>query len=179
MKRWRWISICGFEGMFARVAQWWSIALPRRGSRVRIPSRALNEIEKRVIRWMALFSMFEPSRARTVRMSPLRSGRRRRTSPGRSATSRALNDTKKEISVGYLLFCMFEPCRVRKSLPYLALVAQQIWVPLFHNLGAAVCRRCWVGPINGVWLKCLSLGEQIRSYEKMFKKYSKFVAYML
>ena len=40
------ISICGFEGMFARVAQWWSIALPRRGSRVRIPSRALKEIEK-------------------------------------------------------------------------------------------------------------------------------------
>ena len=37
------ISICGFEGMFARVAQWWSIALPRRGSRVRIPSRALDE----------------------------------------------------------------------------------------------------------------------------------------
>ena len=26
---------------YARVAQWWSIALPRRGSRVRIPSRAL------------------------------------------------------------------------------------------------------------------------------------------
>ena len=40
------ISICGFEGMCARVAQWWSIALPRRGSRVRIPSRALKEIEK-------------------------------------------------------------------------------------------------------------------------------------
>ena len=89
------ISICGFEGMCARVAQWWSIALPRRGSRVRIPSRALKEIEKRVIRWMALFSMFEPCRVRTVRMSPLRSGRRSRTSPGRSATSRALNDTKK------------------------------------------------------------------------------------
>ena len=81
--------------MCARVAQWWSIALPRRGSRVRIPSRALNEIEKRVIRWMALFSMFEPSRARTVRMSTLRSGRRSRTSPGRSATSRAFNDTEK------------------------------------------------------------------------------------
>ena len=76
--------------MFARVAQWWSIALPRRGSRVRIPSRALKEIEKRVIRWMALFSMFEPCQARTVRMSPLRCGRRRRTSPGRSATPRAL-----------------------------------------------------------------------------------------
>lgn len=27
---------------YARVAQWWSIALPRRGSRVRIPSRAYN-----------------------------------------------------------------------------------------------------------------------------------------
>ncbi len=26
--------------VYARVAQWWSIALPRRGSRVRIPSRA-------------------------------------------------------------------------------------------------------------------------------------------
>ena len=25
---------------YARVAQWWSIALPRRGPRVRIPSRA-------------------------------------------------------------------------------------------------------------------------------------------
>ena len=50
----------------------------------------LSMIEKRVIRWMALFSMFEPSRARTVRMSTLRSGRRRRTSPGRSATPRAL-----------------------------------------------------------------------------------------
>ena len=49
MKRWRWSSICGFEGTLkkntswkgnARVAQWWSIALPRRGPRVRIPSRA-------------------------------------------------------------------------------------------------------------------------------------------
>ena len=81
--------------MFARVAQWWSIALPRRGSRVRIPSRALKEIEKRVIRWMALFSMFKPCRARTVRMSPLRCGRRKRTSPGRSATSRALKEIQK------------------------------------------------------------------------------------
>ena len=26
-----------------------------------------------------------------------------------------------------------------------------------------------LAPINGVWLKCLSLGEQIRAYEKMFK----------
>ncbi len=107
------ISICGFEGMCARVAQWWSIALPRRGSRVRIPSRALKEIEKRVIRWMALFSMFEPCRVRTVRMSTLRSGRRSRTSPGRSATSRALKEIEKESSDGCLFFCIFKPCRVR------------------------------------------------------------------
>ena len=28
-------------GKYARVAQWWSTSLPRRGSRVRSPSRAL------------------------------------------------------------------------------------------------------------------------------------------
>ena len=99
--------------MCARVAQWWSIALPRRGSRVRIPSRALKEIEKRVIRWMALFSMFKPCRARTVRMSPLRCGRRRRTSPGRSATSRALKEIEKRAIRWMALFSMFKPCRVR------------------------------------------------------------------
>ena len=98
--------------MCARVAQWWSIALPRRGSRVRIPSRALKEIEKRAIRWMALFSMFEPCRVRTVRMSPRCCGRRSRTSPGRSATSRALNDTEKRHPVD-VFFCMFEPSRAR------------------------------------------------------------------
>ena len=95
--------------MFARVAQWWSIALPRRGSRVRIPSRALKEIEKRVIRWMALFSMFKPCRVRTVRMSPLRCGRRRRTSPGRSATSRALKEIQKKTSDGWLFFLCSSP----------------------------------------------------------------------
>ena len=84
------ISICGFEGMCARVAQWWSIALPRRGSRVRIPSRALNDTKKEISVGYLLFCMFEPCRARTVRKSPLRCGRRSRTSPGRSATPRAL-----------------------------------------------------------------------------------------
>ena len=49
------ISICGFEGMCARVAQWWSIALPRRGSRVRIPSRAFNDTKKGDIRWIPPF----------------------------------------------------------------------------------------------------------------------------
>ena len=103
------ISICGFEGMCARVAQWWSIALPRRGSRVRIPSRALKEIEKRVIRWMALFSMFKPCRARTVRMSPRCSGRRSRTSPGRSATSRALKEIQRKTSDRWLFFLCSSP----------------------------------------------------------------------
>ena len=95
--------------MCARVAQWWSIALPRRGSRVRIPSRALKEIEKRVIRWMALFSMFKPCRARTVRMSPRCSGRRRRTSPGRSATSRALKEIEKRVIRWMALFLCSSP----------------------------------------------------------------------
>ena len=108
------ISICGFEGMCARVAQWWSIALPRRGSRVRIPSRALKEIEKRVIRWMALFSMFKPCRARTVRMSTLRCGRRRRTSPGRSATSRAFNDTEKRHPMGVSFFVYSSPAGLER-----------------------------------------------------------------
>ena len=97
----------------ARVAQWWSIALPRRGSRVRIPSRALKEIEKRAIRWMALFSMFKPCRARTVRMSAFHSGRRSRTSPGRSATSRALKEIEKRVIRWMALFSMFKPCRAR------------------------------------------------------------------
>ena len=32
---------CDVHVRFARVAQWWSTSLPRRGSRVRSPSRAL------------------------------------------------------------------------------------------------------------------------------------------
>ena len=58
--------------MFARVAQWWSIALPRRGSRVRIPSRALNDTKKEISVGYLFFCMFEPCRVRTVRMSTLR-----------------------------------------------------------------------------------------------------------
>ena len=100
--------------MCARVAQWWSIALPRRGSRVRIPSRALKEIEKRVIRWMALFSMFKPCRARTVRMSTLRSGRRSRTSPGRSATSRALKEIEERVIRWMALFLCSSPARFER-----------------------------------------------------------------
>ena len=88
--------------------------MPRRGSRVRIPSRALKEIEKRVIRRMALFSMFEPCRARTVRMSTLRCGRRSRTSPGRSATSRALKEIEKESSDRWLFFLCSSPAGLER-----------------------------------------------------------------
>ena len=41
---------------YARVAQWWSIALPRRGSRVRIPSRALDKIIcLKIILWVLYY----------------------------------------------------------------------------------------------------------------------------
>ena len=99
--------------MCARVAQWWSIALPRRGSRVRIPSRALNDTKKEISVGYLFFCMFEPCRVRTVRMSTLRSGRRRRTSPGRSATSRALKEIEKRVIRWMALFSMFKPCRAR------------------------------------------------------------------
>ena len=56
---------------------------PQRSGDIRtIRARQGLNIEKRAIHRMTLFSMFEPCRARTVRMSTLRSGRRRRTSPG-------------------------------------------------------------------------------------------------
>ena len=69
----------------------------------------LSMIQKRDIRWMALFCMFEPCRARTVRMSTLRCGRRSRTSPGRSATSRAFNDTEKRHPMGGSFFVYSSP----------------------------------------------------------------------
>ena len=125
--------------MFARVAQWWSIALPRRGSRVRIPSRALKEIEKRVIRWMALFSMFKPCRARTVRMSTLHSGRRR-TSPGRSATSRAFNSMKKrDIRLDVSFFLCSSPAGLEGFECLRSAAGCCIcWIPLLQAVGNTV-----------------------------------------
>ena len=110
------------KGRNARVAQWWSIALPRRGSRVRIPSRALNDTKKEISVGYLLFCMFEPCRVRTVRMSPLRCGRRSRTSPGRSATSRALKEIEKRVIRWMALFSMFKPCRART-----------VRMPAFHS----------------------------------------------
>ena len=40
---------------YARVAQWWSTSLPRRGSRVRSPSRALLDNKKDFPLWEVLF----------------------------------------------------------------------------------------------------------------------------
>ena len=62
---------------------------------------------------MSFFCMFKPCRVRTVQMSPLRSGRRRRTSPGRSATSRALKEIEKRVIRWMALFSMFKPSRAR------------------------------------------------------------------
>ena len=42
-------------GKYARVAQWWSTSLPRRGSRVRSPSRALLDNKKDFPVWEVLF----------------------------------------------------------------------------------------------------------------------------
>ena len=53
--------------------------------------------------------MFKPCRARTVRMSPRCSGRRSRTSPGRSATSRALKEIQRKTSDGWLFFLCSSP----------------------------------------------------------------------
>ena len=49
--RWCIVHKSPVRGANARVAQWWSIALPRRGSRVRIPSRASKSF---------IFSLTEP-----------------------------------------------------------------------------------------------------------------------
>ncbi len=83
---------------------------------------------KRVIRWMALFSMFKPCRARTVRMSPLRCGRRRRTSPGRSATARALKEIEKRVIRWMALFVCSSPAGLerfecRRSTPVVATIS--------------------------------------------------------
>ena len=60
--------------MCARVAQWWSIALPRRGSRVRIPSRAFKEMRKRGdIRWIPPLFFACSSLVRFERFECLRS----------------------------------------------------------------------------------------------------------
>ena len=55
---------------------WWSTTLPRLGSRVRVPSRALIIKKKDIQKRISFFVMFKPARAETQR-SPLRSGCRK------------------------------------------------------------------------------------------------------
>ena len=58
----------GFRRLtYARVAQWWSIALPRRGSRVRIPSRALKESG---FAWFFFVSCIEKKREPAMQILP-------------------------------------------------------------------------------------------------------------
>ena len=69
-----------------------NVSAPLRSSQANVPrtfcdvSCSQRDTKKRHL-VDVFFCMFEPSRARTVRMSALCSGRCRRTSPGRSATS--------------------------------------------------------------------------------------------
>ena len=53
---------------------WWSTTLPRLGSRVRVPSRALNNKKKDIQKRISFFLLFEPCRTRTFEVyAPLRS----------------------------------------------------------------------------------------------------------
>ena len=96
-----------------------NVSAPLRSSQSNVP-RTFCDVScsqrdtKKDIRWMALFSMFKPCRARTVRMSTLRSGRRSRTSPGRSATSRAFNDTEKRHPMGVSFFVYSSPAGLER-----------------------------------------------------------------
>ena len=49
---------CDVHVRFARVAQWWSTSLPRRGSRVRSPSRALLFFKRKPVHADFLFFVF-------------------------------------------------------------------------------------------------------------------------
>ena len=49
---------CDAHVRFARVAQWWSTSLPRRGSRVRSPSRALLFFKRKPVHADFLFFVF-------------------------------------------------------------------------------------------------------------------------
>ena len=89
----------------ARVAQWWSIALPRRGSRVRIPSRALKEIEKESSDGWLFFLCSSPAgleRFECLRSAPVVAGERPPDVLRRLVLS--IRCEKEEISDGYLLF---------------------------------------------------------------------------
>ena len=67
---------------------WWSTTLPRLGSRVRVPSRALKNRKKDIQKRISFFVMFKPDgrKRRGLHSVP---GVAKRTSTGCSATSHA------------------------------------------------------------------------------------------
>ena len=68
---------------------WWSTTLPRSGSRVRVPSRALNDTKKDIRGGYPFFVRSSPAwrKHRGLRSTPVVA---KRTSTGCSATSRTL-----------------------------------------------------------------------------------------
>ena len=101
---------------YARVAQWWSIALPRRGSRVRIPSRALKKITKRMSLRISFLLFFESNPGLEVRMSPLRFGPCKTEVPQTSCTvSRSQENNKKDVLTDILFVIFRVQSRTRSS----------------------------------------------------------------
>ena len=96
-----------------------NVSAPLRSSQANVPrtfcdvSCSQRDTKKRHL-VDVFFCMFEPCRVRTVRMSTLRCGRRRRTSPGRSATSRAFNDTEKRHPMGVSFFVYSSPAGLER-----------------------------------------------------------------
>ena len=104
---------------------------------------------------ISFFCMFTPCRARTVRMSTLRSGRRSRTSPGRSATSRALKEIEKESSDGWLFFLCSSPAGVERFEVYAPLrSSQQDQILVKHKIAwyDKTCSEMLVDGINPILL---------------------------
>ena len=109
---------------YARVAQWWSTSLPRRGSRVRSPSRAL--MNKRTIPNGIVLLFSSPARARKFDVyAPLRSAQAEvpRTSCAVSRSHEKKNDTKS------VSFFFSSPARARKFDVYAPLRSAQSEVP--------------------------------------------------
>ena len=75
---------------------WWSTTLPRSGSRVRVPSRALNDTKKDIRGGYPFFVRSSPAwrKHRGLRSTPVVA---KRTSTGCSATSRTLKTRNKAL----------------------------------------------------------------------------------
>ena len=71
------LRVCG--KIMREWLSWWSTTLPRLGSRVRVPSRALKNKKKDIQKRISFFLLFESCRTRTFEVSaPLRSSQSER-----------------------------------------------------------------------------------------------------